>query len=435
MIGAIGEENLKLAEKLSEPKWGGYPQPRYDGFSIANLGPTVFKEVGGKGTGLLPTLSKNYAREGGTSTAVVLLIDSFGWKLFCDALERAHGKTERAVMDALARCTTPMTTVFPSTTSSALISLSTGTAPATHGIVGYTEYMPSWGAILNTLKFNPSWGGPRDLAVGKGFKPQEIASVPTLFQRGLRSTALSKTDFEGTAFTRLLYDGAAFEGYVSLSDLSMHLKRILSREPSKRPQLLWVYWDLLDAVHHLNGPVEDLAVSEIVHLFLTLHQTADRMSPKEREGISISVSGDHGQIEAKQALAKAAHSDATLMSLLRRPPSGERRAAFLEARSGKKEELGSYLKSLEKLGWVSFTVDEVLSGGLLGPPPHHPEIKDRLGDYLLLPPPGAALYYRPPGSRGKEDRFLKGAHGGLTREEMLIPLVSTSAEEISKWDL
>lgn len=434
----------ELSARLAEPRWGPYPAPRYDGFSVPNVAVSAKDSVTGRPPapgagpereGRLPGLAPIYPSPGETGTSVVFLIDSFGWRLLEGVAGAARTVTERTVLSSVMPQAMPLTTVFPSTTSSTLISLSTGTSPGRHGIVGYTEYFPAWGTILNTLKFTPSWGGPRDLAVGKGFKPSDMVDVPTLFRDGLPTVALTKADFEGSAFTKLLYDGATLQGYVGLSDLAMHLKKVLSLPSRKRPPLVWVYWDLLDAVHHVNGPLEELAVREVTHLFLTLASVASGMPPQAREGVTLRITGDHGQIGADASLAVPAHEDPRLLSLLRRPPSGERRAAFLEARIGRKTELAAYLQAKETQGWVHFPVDEVIRGGLLGPEPHHPELADRLGDFLWLPPPGAALYYRPPGSRGSEEHFLRGAHGGLTPEELLVPLVTLTLDDLAGWNL
>ncbi|MCL4324945.1 MAG: alkaline phosphatase family protein [Candidatus Thermoplasmatota archaeon] len=431
---AFRPEALELAERLAEPRLGPYPVPHFDGHSLPNAGVSAFAMAGGKNRqGLLPELAPEYLRDKDARTAVVFLVDSFGWNLLRQAVRDAESSIERSLLAGIASCAMPMTTVFPSTTSSALVSLSTGTAPGTHGIVGHTEYLPAWGAVLNMLRIAPSWGGPRDLAAGKGFRPADLVTVPTLFRRGLESTALTKLDFEGTAFTRLLYEGAAFQGYLSLSDLELHLRKLLTQPPARRPRLLWVYWDLLDAVHHLNGPLDALALSELTHLFASLVSVARKMSPQEREGISVFVTGDHGQMHLSPDLARSAHGDAALMSLLHRPPSGEKRAAFLEAGRGKAPELRAYLRAYEKEGWSCFPVSEILEKGVLGPSPLHPELKDRLGDFLLLPPEGATLFYRPPGSRGGEEHFLHGNHGGLTQEELLVPLVSTSLDGLARW--
>ncbi len=431
-------EARDLAARLAEPRWGPYPRPHYDGFSVPNVAATALKSLTGApppSGSRLPPLASVYPRTEGAQTVVVFLVDSFGWNVLSGLESHARTTTERAVASKVLPCAWPLTTVFPSTTSSALLSLSTGTAPGTHGVVGYTEYFPAWGTILNTLKMTPSWGGPRDLAAGQGFRPSDLLPVPTVFRATSPTLALTKEEFGGTAFTKALYDGAPFQGYISLSDLAMHLGTALGKPAAQRPRLIWAYWDLLDAVHHVHGPTQELATRELTHLFLAMASVASALTPEQREGVSFLVTGDHGQIAADPARAFPVHEDPALLSLLRRPPSGERRAAFLEAREGRRDDLERYLRARETDGWVTFTVREVIEGGLLGPGPHHPELADRLGDFLVLPPPGGALYYRPPGRRGPEEHFLRGAHGGLTVDELLVPLVSTTFDQMAGWDL
>ena len=436
----VPESALRLAERLVRPRWGGiYPAPDFGGRSLPNLGVTALARAGGRPTPTMaPPLDPEYlvdAPEGGEgSTQVVFLLDGFGWSFFRAFLERARSPAHRRLAEGLAPRTRPLTSVFPSTTSSALLSLSTGVAPGTHGIVGYTQYFPAWGAILNTLKFAPPWGGPRDLAIARGFQPKDLLPTPTVFGQGVRSSALTKDMFEGSAFTRNLYDGAKFEGYVSLSDLSHHLARILSQPRARRPGLVWVYWDLLDAVGHLNGPHPDMAVDEIFHVMQAVVSAAARMTPSDREGVHLFVTGDHGQVGVHPQKARAAHDDPRLMELLQRPPSGERRAAFLQPREGQAEALRQHLASTLPPDWRVLDVEETLTGGLYGPGPLHPELKARLGDLLVLAGEGASMWYRPPGARGPEDRFLHGSHGGLTPEELLVALVSVPFEELSRWE-
>ena len=53
----------------------------------------------------------------------------------------------------------------------------------------------------------------------------------------------------------------------------------------------------------------------------------------------------------------------------------------------------------------------------LGPGPRHKELDRRLPDAVLLAPPGKVIL--PPGF----DKRLVGYHGGLSREEVAVPLL------------
>ncbi len=412
--------------------------PAYGGASLPNLAVSAYLHAGGAPfPGMLPPLDTRYGfpqpPEG--STQVVLLVDSFGWKMFLDLEREPPGETGRKVAAGLARFTRPITSVFPPTTSSALLSLSTGTAPGTHGIVGYTEYFPGWGSVLNTLRFSPPWAKGPDLAVGKHFLPADWMPVPSLFTRRAGSVALTKAEFEGSAFTRVLYEGAGFVGYLGLSDLTYHLRRILEAPDDRRPPLVWVYWDLLDSVNHVYGPEAGFAREELTHLLLALASVARQLPAATRGKVQLWLTGDHGQVPVRPEGSRAAHDDPAFLALLDRPPAGERRAAFLKARDGRKEDLRRHLTESFPPGWTVLEVEEVLRSGLLGPGPFHPELSSRLGDLLVLPGEGETLYSRPPGDRGPEEHFLWGTHGGLTSQELLVALTGMPLSELAEWPL
>lgn len=428
-----------LVSELSRPRvQGRFPAPAYGGASLPNLAVSAYLHAGGKPfPGMLPPLDARHGPrpdpEG--TTQVVFLVDSFGWKMFLDLLREPPGETGRKVASGLARFTRPITSVFPPTTSSALLSLSTGTAPGTHGIVGYTEYFPGWGAILNTLKLSPPWAKVPDLAAGKRFTAADWVPVPSLFTRRTGSVALTKAEFQGSAFTRVLYDGAEFVGYLGLSDLVHQLLRVLGAPAERRPPLVWVYWDLLDSVNHVYGPEPRFAQEELTHLLLALASVARQLPSATGRKIHLWITGDHGQVPVRPEGSHAVHEDATLLGLLDRPPAGERRAAFLKAREGRKEDLRRHLTETYPKEWTVLDVEEVIRLGLVGPGPLHPELPSRLGDLLVLPGEGETLYARPPGDRGPEEHFLWGTHGGLTPQELLVALTGLPLTELADWPL
>jgi hypothetical protein len=67
-----------------------------------------------------------------------------------------------------------------------------------------------------------------------------------------------------------------------------------------------------------------------------------------------------------------------------------------------------------------FRSEEVLRRGWLGPGEAHPALRDRLGDFILLPRGLAILRDWLLG----EERYAHiGVHGGLSAAEMIVPLV------------
>ena len=75
---------------------------------------------------------------------VLLVLDGLGWE---QLQERSHLAPTLAAMAG-----GPITTVAPSTTATALTSLTTGSRPAAHGLVGYRVRV-SGTDVLNVLRW------------------------------------------------------------------------------------------------------------------------------------------------------------------------------------------------------------------------------------------------------------------------------------------
>ena len=88
----------------------------------------------------------------GARQTVLLVLDGLGWEQL----------TERArLAPTLSRMTGgPITTVVPSTTATALTSLTTGLPPAKHGVVGYRVRVQG-DQVLNVLRWRTSAGDAR----------------------------------------------------------------------------------------------------------------------------------------------------------------------------------------------------------------------------------------------------------------------------------
>ena len=62
---------------------------------------------------------------------------------------------------------------------------------------------------------------------------------------------------------------------------------------------------------------------------------------------------------------------------------------------------------------------DFIRAGMFGNRGEHPYLGDRAGDVVLIPREGDYLWFDP-----AHDNPLLGRHGGLTRTEMLVPLLA-----------
>jgi len=419
----------EIAGSLVPSSLPGIPLPRYDGRSIVNVAVSVHLAAGGRSGGsppLAPPLASALDPfDGGRARGpvVLFLVDGFGYS------QLAHWKASRS--DRAARWASRahgITTVFPSTTTAALTSLSTGTPPGRHGLVGYRQYLPRFGVVADLLKMSPVGVATRDQLIGPAWRPSYLSGAPSLFRRGLKATAVTRDLFRGTGFTRTLYDGAAFVGYATGTDLAEELSRVLARRSP--PPVVYVYWDELDTIQHLKGPdprLVDLELERIAHL---VEHVAARLPLRRSRRMTLLVTGDHGQVPATVEARVALEENPRVLVELARPLAGDRRAGFLQARAGRVPQLRAALEAILPPGSRIVPMDEAVDAGLFGPPPFHPELDQRLGDLLVLVPSPAGLTYLPPGA-APIARHLFGAHGGLEPDELVVPLVSGPLSEFA----
>lgn len=351
---------------------------------------------------------------------IVFLVDAFGERQL-DHWARG-GSTRARRWQAMSR---PLSTVFPSTTTVALTSLSTGAPPGRHGVVGYREYLPQFGTVADLLKMSPVGLATRDLLVGPHWRPEMISGVPTVFRRGLDAAVVTRAAFEGTGFTRLIYDGATIVPYSTGAELAHQLRRVVERTPV--PPAVFVYWDELDTIQHLYGPDPELVDLELERVAELLEYAAARAPRAVAESTTVMITGDHGQVPATVAARIALDAEPRIAAELARPLAGDRRAGFLTARPGRLGALTEALADRLPPGSHVIPMPDALDAGLFGPPPYHPEVEQRLGDLLVLVPSPAGLTYLPPGAA--PGRHLEGAHGGLEPDELAVPLVTGRLRE------
>jgi hypothetical protein len=321
----------------------------------------------------------------------------------------------------------PITSVFPSTTTAALTSLSTGCAPATHGIVGHRQYFPRWGLVADILRMAPSTTGGVDTIIGSEWDRSLMTPAPTLFERGLRATAISRDQFEGRGFTRMLYAGAEYRPYATASEFAVVLADTVNRrEP---PAAIFAYWDELDTSHHLQGPEQSIYDLELERLHHLLAAFARRVEPARRRATQLWITGDHGQVPVTPEANVALDQHPALLEALERPLAGDRRAAFLQVRSGLEARVHDTLVPLLPPGSEFLSMQMARDEGLFGPAPHLDELELRTGSHLALPAAPGGLTYHPPGA-ARPKRVLKGAHGGLEEDELWVPLIAGSLHDL-----
>jgi predicted AlkP superfamily pyrophosphatase or phosphodiesterase len=356
--------------------------PTYDGACITNVVPALLQPPT-----VAPAWMPAVALE--ADRVVLLVIDGLGWT---QMLDRRHlTPTLTSLVGG------PVTTVAPSTTATALTSITTGLPPGEHGVVGYR--MAVDGEVLNVLRWSTATGDAR-----QSIPPTKIQNRPCFGSQ--RTPAVTRAEFETSGFTLAHLDQVRFTGYRTLGTFTSEIVRLAKAgEP-----LVYAYYEGLDKVSHEYGLGEqyDEELRWIDHLVARLLEALPA-------GTVLLVTADHGQVEVGENVLDLPGDVLSHVAM----QSGEGRFRWLHARSGRTTAL--YEAATGLLGehaWIRTRADAIAEGW------YGPVVTDaaagRLGDVLLAARSDVA--FNDPNDTGPY--HLIGRHGSLTEAEMLVPLLA-----------
>ena len=340
------------------------------------------------------------------NSAVVVLVDGLGSQNLTSA--GAHARFLNKNSSAFPT----LNTVFPSTTASALASLTTGTTPGQHGMTGYKVRHPETGEVLNLLT---GLGVLTDLSSWMSVKPlYEVAVV-----NGISPTVVAHPRFAETPLTQLIHAGSVQLGAKSLDD---RVQAVLNTLLEPGQHLVVLYVSELDELAHNKG----VSSPEWAAALESLDGALKYLSEQLPTDVGMIVTADHGVLDvppSKHFLYGTDREHMQFISLVGGEPrclqlyfsddaSPEQRAETLEV----------WRRDWSELAWV-MSKDDVKEVGLYGLV--SPVSEGRLGDVFVLAKKDVVFY-------DERDLTLKGRnmigqHGGVSPTEMTIPGIRLGA--------
>lgn len=394
--------------------------PDNTGHSLCNVPGTVSKLLNGPELSA-PALNQEILDkfEGRYRNVILLLVDALGY----DHLQRlmAAGKAGFWKENLNRASLFPLTSICPSTTASALTTLWTGTEPAQHGYIGYEMWLKRYSMVVNTILHMPaSYFGDAGSLTKSGFVPESFLGLKPLgvqfAERGIESHAFLPYSIGGSGLSRMHLEKASVHGYVAESDMWANLRDLLNT-PARGARFLYVYWSTLDSLIHRYGPDDARVDNQFSDLSRSLEvNLLGGLEKSVREKTLLLLTADHGAIATpvheKYNLSK--HPD--FLRMLQMLPTCEARLPFLFIKPGLEAEVRAYFANAWPGQFTLLSMEEALSMRLFGAGEEHPELRDRLGDLIVVSRGDAYLWWP------DKPNVMQARHGGLHRLEMLIPL-------------
>jgi predicted AlkP superfamily pyrophosphatase or phosphodiesterase len=365
------------------------PSARARRFGLADLLPNCLQAMDGRRgpLGLLPV-----------THAVVLVADGLG----STALEARAGHA-RTLASRLTAASV-VSSVFPTTTAAALATLTTGTPPGQHGLVGYTALDAANDRVVNQLT------GWDDDAMSSDWQ-----RMPTLFETadaaGVTPIAVGPARYAESGFTRAVLRGAEYRAGATIAARLARAHEALAGPPA----LIYVYVPELDTASHAHGLESPNWLAALEQLDAAVARFAPTLGPAH----GMLVTADHGVIDVPHEAQIVV--DAQLLRGVRHV-AGEPRCLQLHLEPGESADQHAerWRASEGSRAWVA-TRAEAIEAGWFGEVA--PEVLPRIGDVLVAARKRVA-YYADPDDRGRK---MIGQHGSLSPDELNIPLLRFGA--------
>lgn len=332
---------------------------------------------------------------------VVVVVDGLG-----AAALRAREGHARTMASRLGKATT-IDAGFPTTTAAALATLTTGTTPGEHGLVGY-RVRDGAGRLTNQLN---GWDDRMD--------PSTWQRARTVFERaaaeGVASYAIGVPAYADSGFTHAVLRGAEFIGGRTMADRFDAARNVLG---TPGPSLTYLYVAELDQAAHARGWESPRWTAELETLDALVARFAAILGPRH----GLLVTADHGIVDIPESGHVLFDTAPELLEGVDEV-AGEPRLLHLYAGAGADEVAARWRGVEGGRAWVA-TRDEAIAAGWFGPVVA-PEVAPRIGDVLVAARKRIAYYdSRDPQRTG---RNMIGQHGSLTAEETRVPLLRFGA--------
>jgi hypothetical protein len=384
------------------------PLPDYRGGSIVNLMSSVAQAMGGEPCPFYPPLLLlPPARLEGARNLVLFVVDGLGYRHLTGALP--GGALRQHLLG-------PITSVFPTTTATAITTFLTGVAPQQHALTGWFMYFRELGTVMAVLPFRARHGGE---SLGKGgVDPARIFGHASLFSRlPCDSYVVVPEHIADSDFNAAHCAGAERRRYTTLRQFFKQVRQVL-RENDRR-KYIYAYWPELDSLAHTHGVKSQEVASHLGQLDTGFAGLLQDIRGTET---ALVLTADHGVIDCDPQRLIHLEEHPKLSDTLLLPLCGERRLAYCYLSPRREAEFEAYVREHLQDAVHLFPSEDLASAGYFGLGPPDSRLLARIGHYALLMRENCTIK---DWILGERRHTHIGSHGGLSDAELYVPLVYT----------
>jgi len=375
--------------------------PNYKDGSIVNLMASIKKAFGGKS--LYSPLKELDNKEISKSKNIVLMvIDGLGYKYL-----KKYG--DKSIFNKYLKRS--ITSVFPPTTATCVTTFATGVAPQQHAITGWFMYLKELGTISTILRFKPRWGG--STFYKKGITQKDIMDNNHFLND------LKMNYFE--VMPKDVYPNNFKKGkqivitYNTLRKFFENIKKIINS--GNKRKFIYAYWPNFDSICHKYGVASNKTKKHFKELDKNL---SNFLKSIEGTNTTLIITADHGLIDTTDNKKIYLKNHKKFVDCLTLPLSGEPRTAYCYVRPSKLKQFKNYVKNNLKNIVILYKSEDLIKKKLFGLFEPNKKLFERVGDYIIIMKDKYVIHDT---LLGEKEKDHIGYHGGVSEEEMLVPLI------------
>jgi hypothetical protein len=324
----------------------------------------------------------------GADSVVLLVLDGLGW----DQLE-AHRAMMPTVASLDGRC---IHTVAPTTTATALTSITTGLTPGEHGLIGYR--MALGGEVINVLRWSVG-----DRLVRRSHPPSRVQPYEPFL--GHTVPVVSPAELQSSGFSEAHLRGCRPEGWRAASSIAVEARR----QVAAGERFVYCYYGGIDKIAHERG-FGEFYEAELRAADALVADVLDALP----SGTALLVTADHGQVHVADRIIEPSADLLAGVAM----QSGEGRLRWLHTAKGALDRVvDAAVAEVGDVAWV-VTCEEMIDASWFGPS-MTPEVRARLGDVALVA--REPVSFHDPADSGPFRLVCR--HGSLTSAEVNVPLL------------
>ncbi|MDY6942776.1 MAG: alkaline phosphatase family protein [Pseudomonadota bacterium] len=384
-------------------------RPDYQGAGIANLIQSIAQACGANPVPDLPPLSTPQPALDQNDHLVLLVVDGLGDEHLkgtdrAPCLQKQYGGR--------------LTSVFPSTTASAIPTFLTGVPPQQHGLTGWHMYFSEIDRVIATLPLYRRGRGP--LGTAPAQLPAKLFIHAPVFDRIHRHAyVVSPRKIVESPFNQYHSGRAKRIGYEGVDELFAALETVIKQ--AKGQSYTYAYFSEIDALAHDHGIASEQVAQRLGELDQAFGEFLERI---EGSNATVVVTADHGFIDSppERHIDLADHPQLT--DTLARPLCGERRVAYCYVKPHQRRSFKDYIADELQPYLTVHSSADLIDAGWYGTGTPHPRLRERVGDYCLIMKDNWIVHDHVPGERPHDQL---GVHGGTSPAEMYVPLLIARA--------